>query len=105
MIGIHCRHCSVEHVYKPYTQIKKENGLFKPVKTGYLKTTLGAFCNNDGTAFIKEMNYCPSLFTPVEIPVVDTGEGERTQQWKIRGDVPTTRTPQIIKLGQQRLNL
>jgi hypothetical protein len=43
-----CRHCSSEHVYRPYTKVEKDpkTNLFRPVGIGKMKIFLGRYCNN-----------------------------------------------------------
>ncbi len=55
-----CRHCSDEHVYRPYTKLEKDprNGLFKPAGIGKLKINLGHYCNNV-CCWCEELESCP----------------------------------------------
>jgi hypothetical protein len=60
MFGEHCRHCSREHSYRPYTKIEKDKttGLFKPVGIGNMNVDLGLYCNDAGE-WVDRMNVCP----------------------------------------------
>ena len=95
MFGTECRHCSIETTLRPFTSIKMENNHFVPIKTGYKKIVLGAFCNDSGK-WIEDMHYCPVIYS-------QSHYREPVQKWKIDPTGDTKRTQRIVHLGQKRL--
>ena len=63
MFGDACRHCS-EEISRTglFTRLKKNpvSGLFDPDGIKTRKVELGAFCNNNGRTFVKDLHYCPA---------------------------------------------
>jgi hypothetical protein len=76
-------------------------GLFKPGKNGKTVKSLGFFCNDAGK-FVSELHYCPVKWAStrpskeIEIP---------KQKWKTRKHGDTKRTPEVLRIGQQKLSL
>ena len=55
-----CRHCSHEHMFRPYMKLDKDprTGLFKPGGLGHLDIDLGHYCNNVG-CWCDQLETCP----------------------------------------------
>lgn len=69
MFGLQCRHCSEEHDYRPYTEIKRDptTKLCVPIRSGKKKVSLGMFCNDAGK-WIEEMHFCPVIWANSQKP-------------------------------------
>jgi hypothetical protein len=69
MFQMRCRHCSEEHDYRPYTEIKRDPAtkLCVPIKSGKKKVSLGMFCNDAGE-WVEEMHYCPVIWANSQKP-------------------------------------
>jgi hypothetical protein len=62
MFGNECRFCSDEYTYRPYTEIKKENGVYKPISQGKKRCEVGQICNTQEIGknpWISQMHTCP----------------------------------------------
>jgi hypothetical protein len=55
-----CRFLSMETSRHPYTLLKKVNGIFAPDHQGVAIHELGAWCNNDGTHWVRDLRACPA---------------------------------------------
>ena len=65
MFGNPCRFVSNEFTYRPFTEIRKENGVFKPISQGKKKCSVGQICNTakiGTTPWVDQMNTCPVLW-------------------------------------------
>jgi hypothetical protein len=61
-----CQFVSNEFTYRPFTEIKKENGIFKPISHGKKKCSVGQICNTakiGTTPWVDQMNTCPVLWS------------------------------------------
>ena len=61
-----CRFVSNEFTYRPFTEIKKENGVYKPIAQGKKKCSVGQICNTHEigkTPWVEQMNTCPVLWS------------------------------------------
>ena len=62
MFGNECQFCSDEYTYRPYTEIKKENGVYKPIAQGKKRCEVGQICNTQEIGknpWISQMHTCP----------------------------------------------
>jgi|GEM_PF-3301364 hypothetical protein len=66
-----CRHCSIERVLRPCTEILKDarTGLFRAGKRVLRMAELGPFCNNDGRHFVQDLAICP-VPAAIAVPLV-----------------------------------
>ncbi len=55
-----CRHCSHEHMFRPYMKLDKDSrtGLFRPGGLGHLEIDLGHYCNNV-CCWCDQLEMCP----------------------------------------------
>jgi hypothetical protein len=91
LTGKECRFCSVEACYRPYTEIKPENGIYKPVAQGNKRCEIGQMCNTVeiGTnPWISEMNTCPVMWSVARYGKIPVGEKKkRTKPKTIKAKV------------------
>ena len=88
LTGKECRHCSQEIQYRPYTEIKKENGVYKPVSQGKKRCEIGQLCNTAeiGTnPWISQMNTCPSQWSIARYGKIPAGEKKIRKRLPIKG--------------------
>jgi hypothetical protein len=66
-----CRHCSIEKVSRPCTELLKDprTGLFRAGARVLRMAELGAYCNNDGRHFVRDLASCP-VPAAIAVPLV-----------------------------------
>jgi|WetSurMetagenome_2_1015567.scaffolds.fasta_scaffold69404_2 hypothetical protein len=72
-----CRFCSVEITHRPFTEIKRENGVFKPIGQGKKRCEIGQLCNTQEIGknpWISEMHTCPVKWSVARYGKVPVGK-------------------------------
>ena len=100
MFEMRCRHCSEEHDYRPYTEIKRDPAtkLCVPIRSGKKKVSLGMYCNDAGK-WIEEMHFCPVIWANSQKPAF-TKSQDLKQGSPIKKKVKKRTTP-IVKRAKK----
>ena len=117
MFGLRCRHCSEEHTYRPYTEIKRDPAtkLCVPIRSGKKKVSLGMFCNDAGKC-VEKMHFCPVVWGNANKPIFVPHNVKIKQKRKVKKRITLivkpakkplgakSRTARIVKASKSRMS-